>query len=87
MSRTSRSSTPTRSTLGSFLLGCATGVVIGAALGVLTAPHRGKVTRTKLARKAEEAREQILETVENAVESAEDEAVAKKPATEEGQAG
>ena len=36
-----------------FLAGCLAGIVFGAILGVLMAPHRGDITRRKLARRAE----------------------------------
>ena len=43
--------------------------IIGGVLGVLLAPHRGDITRRKVARKAEEAKGQVIEVVENQVES------------------
>ena len=55
--------------LGSFLTGCLAGAIIGGVLGVLLAPHRGDITRRKVARKAEEAKGQVIEVVENQVES------------------
>ena len=55
--------------LGSFLTGCLAGAIIGGVLGVLLAPHRGDITRRKVARKAEEAKEQVIEVVENQVDS------------------
>lgn len=54
--------------LGSFMTGCLTGLVIGVAVGVLTAPHRGSITRRKLTRRAGETRDQILEAVEALLE-------------------
>ena len=42
-----------------FLGGCFAGMVIGVALGVLMAPHRGDITRRKIARKAGETRDQV----------------------------
>ena len=52
-------------TLVGFLLGCLAGVILGAVLGVLTAPHRGDITRRKLARRAGETRDQVVEKVED----------------------
>ena len=49
--------------LGSFLTGCLAGAIIGGVLGVLLAPHRGDITRRKVARKAEETKEQVIEVV------------------------
>ena len=48
-----------------FLLGCLAGMVLGAALGILMAPHRGDITRRKLARRAGETRDQVVERVED----------------------
>lgn len=55
---------PSRTLLG-FLAGCLAGAVIGAVLGVLLAPHRGDITRRKLARRAGETRDQVVEKVED----------------------
>ena len=48
-----------------FLAGCLTGLVLGWVLGVLLAPHRGDITRRKVARKAGEKRDQVVEKVED----------------------
>ena len=48
-----------------FLTGCLAGIVIGSALGVLMAPHRGDITRRKLAKKAETTKDQVVEKVED----------------------
>ncbi len=55
----------TGSSLTGFLLGCLAGIVLGAALGILAAPHRGDITRRKLAHRAEETRDQVVERVED----------------------
>ena len=47
------------------LVGCLAGLVIGWALGVLLAPHRGDITRRKVARKAGQTRDQVVEKVED----------------------
>lgn len=62
------------SSAGTFLAGLGLGVLIGVAMGVLTAPHRGDVTRRKIARQAGATRDQVVEAVEDFVERrAEDE--------------
>ena len=48
-----------------FVVGCLAGMVVGAAVGVLLAPHRGDITRRKLARRAGETKEQVVERVED----------------------
>ena len=48
-----------------FLVGCLAGMVVGAAVGILMAPHRGDITRRKLARRASETKEQVVERVED----------------------
>ena len=57
------------SSLGSFLSGCLTGVVIGGILGVMLAPHRGDITRRKIARRAGQAKDQVSEAVEDQLEA------------------
>ena len=47
-----------------FLSGCVAGLVIGGAIGLLMAPHRGDITRRKIARRAEETKDQVVEKVE-----------------------
>ncbi|MBD06097.1 MAG: YtxH domain-containing protein [Candidatus Latescibacterota bacterium] len=71
----------TGTSLNGFLLGCLAGIVMGAALGILMAPHRGDITRRKLVRTAGEKRDQVVERVEDLmvhrqedVEDADDEA-------------
>ena len=48
-----------------FLAGCVAGLFLGAALGVLMAPHRGDITRRKIVRRAGEARDDVVEKVED----------------------
>ena len=55
------------SSLGSFLSGCLTGMVIGGVLGVLMAPHRGDITRRKIVRRAGETKDQVSEVVEDQI--------------------
>jgi gas vesicle protein len=54
--------------LATFLAGCLAGLVVGAALGVLLAPHRGDITRRKLARRAGQTKDQVVEAVEELLE-------------------
>ena len=49
----------------SFALGLLTGLVAGGVLGVLLAPHRGDITRRKICRKVDEARDQVEEAVDD----------------------
>ena len=53
------------SQLVGFLAGCVAGIVVGGALGMLMAPHRGDITRRKIARKAEQTKDQVVEKVED----------------------
>ena len=39
--------------------------MVGSALGVLLAPHRGDITRRKITRAAEETKDQVVEKVED----------------------
>jgi len=48
-----------------FAVGCAAGLVIGAAVGMLMAPHRGDITRRRLVRRANETRDQVVDRVED----------------------
>ena len=52
-----------------FLLG---GVVMGAAVGLLTAPRSGERTRRQLLRTAEDAKDQAAEVFDNVTEKLED---------------
>jgi hypothetical protein len=56
------------SSVGSFLAGLGIGVLLGAALGVISAPHRGDVTRRTIVRQAGATRDQVVEAVEDFVE-------------------
>ena len=58
-----------RSHFGTFLTGCLAGVVVGGLLGVILAPHRGDITRRKVARKANETRDQVVEAVEQQMDN------------------
>ncbi len=40
------------------------GLIIGSALGVLYAPHRGEITRRKVRRKVDDVKDQVGEAVE-----------------------
>jgi len=51
--------------MAGFMVGCLADMVVGAAVGILMAPHRGDITRRKLARRAGETREQVVERVED----------------------
>ncbi len=48
-----------------FLLGLVSGLLLGTALGMLFAPHRGDVTRRKLQRRAAELRDQVGEAADS----------------------
>lgn len=63
--RRQQPSRDTGSRVAGFLVGCLAGMVVGAAVGVLMAPHRGDITRRKLARRAGETKEQVVERVED----------------------
>ncbi|MCY3762127.1 MAG: YtxH domain-containing protein [Gemmatimonadetes bacterium] len=51
--------------LTGFVIGCCAGFVVGSALGVLLAPHRGDITRRKITRAAGETKDQVVEKVED----------------------
>ena len=51
-------------------IGILIGAVVGAAIGILYAPHSGKVTRAMIRDKADEARTKADEIVEEAREKA-----------------
>lgn len=46
------------------LAGFVAGVAVGAAVGLLLAPHKGEDTRRLIARQAEETRDQVVKAVE-----------------------
>lgn len=52
--------------------GFVAGVAVGAAVGLLLAPHKGEITRRKIARQAEETRDQVVEAVEGIKERREE---------------
>ena len=54
---------------GVFLAGCLAGLIAGGLLGLALAPHRGDITRRKVARKAEETKDHLMETVTNQMEN------------------
>ena len=58
-----------RSTIGTFLTGCVAGALVGALLGVIYAPHRGDITRRKVVRKAGATKDQVVEAVEEQMNS------------------
>ena len=58
--------------VGSFLTGFVAGAIVGVAVGVLLAPHRGDVTRRKIARQAGDKRDQVVEAVEDLIERREE---------------
>ena len=53
------------SQLVGFLAGCIAGIVVGGALGMLMAPHRGDISRRKIVRKAGQTKDQVVDKVED----------------------
>ncbi len=53
----------------SFLIGLLSGAAIGAALGILYAPDKGKVTRKKIAQKTEDLKDDILDKMDEMKQS------------------
>lgn len=51
--------------LPGFLVSCLLMLIVGAALGMLLAPRRGEVTRRRILRRAGEARDGVIEKVED----------------------
>lgn len=49
----------------SFLIGLLSGAAIGAALGILYAPDKGEVTRKKIAKKAEDLKDDLYDKMED----------------------
>ncbi|MBE0637069.1 MAG: YtxH domain-containing protein [Bacteroidales bacterium] len=48
----------------SFLIGLLSGAAIGAALGILYAPDKGEVTRKKIAKKAEDLKDDLYDKMD-----------------------
>ena len=59
---------PQCSGVGSFVTGCASGAIVGVAVGMVMAPHKGDVTRRKIVRQAGEKRDEVMEAVEDLIE-------------------
>jgi gas vesicle protein len=55
-----------------FGIGLLVGTVIGLALGILYAPHRGTVTRELIKEKVEDAKEKAEEIIDKAKKEAEE---------------
>ena len=53
---------------GSFVTGFAIGAIVGVAVGMVMAPHKGDVTRRKIVRQAGEKRDEVMEAVEDLIE-------------------
>ena len=49
---------------GFMCLGVAIGAILGAGIGMLTAPHSGRVTRRRLRRAGEDLEDRLMETSE-----------------------
>ena len=52
-----------------FTTGLLFGGAVGYALGVLYAPHRGRITRGKIRRGVDEAKDRVIEAVEDLEET------------------
>jgi hypothetical protein len=50
-------------TAGSFLAGCLVGMAVGVAVGILLAPDSGQSTRGRMARRAGQTRDQVMDAV------------------------
>ncbi len=55
------------SRFGTFLTGCFAGIIVGGLLGVLLAPHRGDITRRKVARGAGATKDRVVATKDKVV--------------------
>ena len=53
------------SQVAGFVVGCLAGLAVGAAVGMLLAPHRGDITRRKLVRRVGQTRDQVVDKVED----------------------
>ena len=51
--------------LPGFLVSCVLMLIVGAVLGMLLAPQRGDVTRRRILRRAGEARDGVIDKVED----------------------
>jgi gas vesicle protein len=54
-------------TAGSFLAGCLVGMAVGVAVGIMLAPDSGQATRGRVARRAGQTRDQVLEAMEGMI--------------------
>ena len=52
-----------------FFIGLVLGALAGLAFGLLIAPHSGAVTRRKIIRSADEAKDQVTEVIDDLEES------------------
>lgn len=55
-----------RDSIGAFGIGLAAGTLIGLAIGILYAPHKGSVTREIIKERAEDVRDTAEDLVEKA---------------------
>jgi len=60
-----------RDSIGAFGIGLAAGALIGLAIGILYAPHKGSVTRELIKERTEDVKEKAEDVIERAKEKAE----------------
>ncbi len=60
-----------RDSIGAFGIGLAAGALIGLAIGILYAPHKGSVTRELIKERTEDVKEKAEDIIERAKEKAE----------------